>query len=367
MHADVDAKAFTPRPIDELRDDAARSPLARAFRVQVIHDHGHAGAPGDVDRLDNRIDVGELLRVDVGRRFLRGARELPFGVLALTPQMRLIVAAVGRHHFCQLDDFFLGTPATRHILEPRRQTERAFFHPLPHELLHLVDFSGGRRAHVVAAHHQAADRPMADHRHEIQRTSRFFEVFALLRQGPPRSAVRVDNRRREPLRGEVRQRATAVDDVAFDVLVKRDEPWRDVLIARIDRARSARVRQAADRGDGVAADADVGVDERIAGAIEHAAVPDDDVVGGCLRRGGRAEGRKREEYDRDDRVTAFHCHWRSSKMQPRRLEDTKKTIKDLLRGFVTSWLPFTDHADRVQYPLSKSTRCWSISPRSRRR
>ena len=84
------------------------------------------------------------------------------------------------------------------------------------------------------------------------------------------------------------------------MFVKRDESRRDVLTVGIDRARSARVLQAADRSDGVAGDADVSVDERIAGAIEHAAVPDDDVVGGCLRRGGRAEGRKREEYDRDD-------------------------------------------------------------------
>src|SRR5437588_13073773 len=137
MHADIHLMALAPRAVDELRDDTARPPLARTFRMQVIHDDGNARALRDVDRLNDRVDVRELPRIDVGRRFLRRARELPFRVLTLAAQMRLIMAAVRRDDLGQLQHLFFSAPAAGHILESGGEAEGALVHALPNELLPL--------------------------------------------------------------------------------------------------------------------------------------------------------------------------------------------------------------------------------------
>src|SRR5258708_15197439 len=59
-----------------------------------------------------------------------------------------------------------------------------------------------------------------------------------------------------------------------------DEAWRDGEPGDIDLLPPAAARHAADRGYAVAGDGDVGADGGRAGAVEHAAAAQDEIVGG---------------------------------------------------------------------------------------
>ena len=69
------------------------------------------------------------------------------------------------------------------------------------------------------------------------------------------------------------------------VRVHVNEAGGNVEARRVDGARGARGLQVPDGDDAVAADGDVGVVPRIAGTVEHAAAPDEEVVR-RLRSGG---------------------------------------------------------------------------------
>ena len=94
--------------------------------------------------------------VDGDLRFFGHAdRELDFLLLleAFAADVRRVVAAVGRDHPGELDDFRGMIRST--ALEPRDEPPRAFFHRSRHELLHAIEL-GGRGGTRVVSHDDAA-------------------------------------------------------------------------------------------------------------------------------------------------------------------------------------------------------------------
>ena len=73
-----------------------------------------------------------------------------------------------------------------------------------------------------------------------------------------------------------------------------DESRRDDEARRVDRACRRRRAKVAHLHDPVATDPDVGVEPRIAAAVEHAPVADDEVIARPLRGDRRRGGEERE-------------------------------------------------------------------------
>src|SRR5207245_5662114 len=105
-----------------------------------------------------------------------------------------------------------------------------------------------------------------------------------------------------------------LEDAAPGVRVDIDEPRRDDLACGIDAARRRRVDARRDARDGVAANGEIAAVPRAAGAVDDAAVPDDEIVG--RRLGLRCDDEQRKQCDGK---TVAHGGDYSAERSPERL------------------------------------------------
>ena len=127
---------------------------------------------------------------------------------------------------------------------------------------------------------------------------------ALRRQIDRAAAVGIDEHRRQALR---EQRLAVLQllgrQPAAGVRVHVDEARRDVAIAGVDHRLGGGVAERSHRANAIAGDADVGAIPGIAGAVEHAAVANQDVE--LLRR---LSGRRGDaSSDERERCAYAHC------------------------------------------------------------
>jgi hypothetical protein len=229
---------------------------------------------------------------DAGAHFAQhvGERE---DLLLVRPQgrdvhaLRVVMAAVARH----------------------RQAERAAFHAVAHDRLHLLQFGVGRDALLaLVTHHVIAHRGVPDQRADID-PEMPVEPVHVLREGLPIDLDRVQDLHRDrfDIREELghafglatahrrqRQRAIADND-AGRAVVARERAQRipgdlGVIVAVIvDKARGDRLtadiddrvgstRQFADLDDLAVLDGDIAMERRHARAVDDPAVLDQNVV-----------------------------------------------------------------------------------------
>ncbi len=214
-------------------------------------------------------------------------------------------------------------------LESRDQPPRALAHRSRDQVRHLRDLLRRGRSRVVAEHH-APHLLAGDVRDGVHRDALPLEPIEVLGERRPVDAwpvarlgrKSVPRRRRRALAGDVER--DALPDLALrravgqqrhlGVRVEVDEAGRDDQARRIDRPSRRLAVERPDRGDAIAANADVRPNGRAAGAVQHLPAANDDVERRRLSRRGRADG---GENDREKKQTrAKRCGHRPPPWRP---------------------------------------------------
>jgi hypothetical protein len=204
----------------------------------------------------------------------------------------------------QRDQFLCGGVRRRCVLQRSGEAHGAIAHGVAHQRLHAIEFGGGRRAVVIAQHHTAHLRG-AHVAGQVDPHALLFQAREIVVKRPP---VGMDGVMfvthmvglQESI-GLGRDGRALAGDFGGDALVDLrrqvrihqngelglakhvDEPGGHHHAARINDALGRRPCQVSDGGDLALPDADVARVPRRPGAVDDAAMLDDDIVGfgGC--------------------------------------------------------------------------------------
>ena len=222
----------------------------------------------------------------------------------MAPLMGVVEAVVVGHDLGEGDELLGGAETSRPILGTRAQPPSTILHPRTNQLLHLSDLGLGGRPLVVVTHHQAPDRSVPYHGNHVHGHPGSPVRLHLVGDGPPYvSAIRAEHHRRDALHDQV-VRPTPLHIVRGECTIRVgvhvDEAGDHVEARRVDHPSSGSVRQVSHAHDLVAPNAHVGVERRVARAIQHSPTADHDVE--VLRHARcREEGPKKgPEEDSDD-------------------------------------------------------------------
>ena len=285
---DVEAN-FEPavaRLLQHLDARACLAPVLLTSRVHVGHDQRHPGALGDLDRLGDR-----LLQVP-----------------AVVPDVGVVGPAVRRERLGHLDDLVRVREDGVLVHQPGAEAPRAVGERGGHQLPHLRAFVGSRRT-VGLPHDDVPDVQVPGHGDDVARRPGVPDGVPVLAHRLPRPVVAVyfvdggagavvvdhvhlhgrggvaavaDDERRHAL-PDARLGQRVDQDRNVRVAVLLDEAGRDEVSGGVDRLRGFPIAEPSHRDDPVAHDRDVGSEPGAAGAVEHAAVLDQQVVHVCLR------------------------------------------------------------------------------------
>src|SRR6266850_5701047 len=281
--------AVRPGPLDP-RDHLLHVPPVRSTDLQVPDLHRDRGGPGDREGLVQRSEDPGSLAAQVGS----------------------VEAHVLRGHLRERDQLVRLREGARLVDETRRETERPLLHRFLDELLHPRELLRvGLR--VAEAEHNASNLRRAHHHADVDRRPRPTqpaEVAAQIRPVHLQAVLAqpvfllvhpgvVHGRGRDALAGQLAGDAlpdlrlgARIDQHAQLALAEQiDEAGRHGQASRVDSPLRLRRRQLPDRGDAVPADAHVGAHPRGAGAVDHAATRDHQVV---ARRGGEEDEEERD-------------------------------------------------------------------------
>ena len=276
---DVEADGLGLAGLLDQRERVAAPPEVLAAGALVVgDDDAGAGAAADLEGLLHRLLDAVVLVAHVGDvEAAGGASDL--------------------RHRCHLVG---GRRLVGAVDEPGAEAEGAGRHPLGESFAHGVDLAGRRRAiHVV--HGVEAKRRMADQQTGIGGRRRLVErrhVVGKARIAKVGGRAQQVERRRHRAAGSERRKAdpAVAGDHRGDALaglgrhvgidqqqvvvvgVGVDEAGRDDALGRVDGARCLRPRQITNGSDTVARDRDIGAHTGCAGAVDHRAAREEDVV-----------------------------------------------------------------------------------------
>src|SRR4249919_1174260 len=227
---------------------------------------------------------------------------------ALRPLMREVHAAVTRGDFGQLDDLVGRRKPIGNVLQRRAQAECSLLHRFGDQLLHALQFRRCRGT-IVLSDDVVANAAGAHERADVDRGTRpHVEPPEIVAEGPPidddtevrRARGRLANhpvvhgRDRRALAGDLgghaleqlARRAAVDEDVELGLAEEIDESGRDDEAGCIDGRAGRRVLERANRRNPIADDADVAAKPRRTGAVDNAAVDEQDVETPRLLRSG---------------------------------------------------------------------------------
>ena len=296
-----------PRP---QREERAPLMLHRRVRILVRRDVQPTRA-GRLDLRDVAADRApvllaanlEMKEVDRQLRFLGDAnREVQLLVLlhALAADVRHVDAIRGGDGLRQLDHFLRMRRTA--ALESRDQSPRPLAHRAKRQLLHPLQLRGVRRPRAVA-HDDETYLVVGHLRDDVHRDALLPERAPVAGEvGPGVLRVRqaVTRRHRRALADDVHGHAlphlalgvAVVQQRLIGMGVEIDEAGGHDETACVDLPGRARVGQPPDGRNAVAADRDVGVERRIARAVDNLPAADEEVIGRLLR--ARRQGGERD-------------------------------------------------------------------------
>jgi uncharacterized protein YjbJ (UPF0337 family) len=252
--------------------------------------HPAARAHPHRDRLADRVEQPVALVADVGG----------------------VAAALARGAAGEGDQFVGGEEGGGRIDEAGTESHRAVAHRRLHERRHAAHLVRGGAAGEVA-HHRAPHRAGGDVGTEVDRRARALEVVEVAREGAPglvggrgRAGGAVGpgggdlagDLARDPL-AHLGGGAGLAQDRGFGVAEHVDEARGDHAVLGVDHAAGAAGgAHRADVADAVAAHRDLAAVPRVAGAVHHARVGDEQVVARARAggEGGAGGGRRGEEH-----------------------------------------------------------------------
>ena len=268
--------------IDEGQGLDAFPLLSRTHHFVVLHLSREIGFAGDPNDLANRLEHTCAFVADVGH---------------IDPTVR-------RRHTGQLDDFLGARICPRHVAQAGRESQSAVLHAPIHVRLHRCELLGRRRA-VIGSHYRPPDPVVAGKETDVRCNPQLVGVPRKWpRLGP---AVEAHENGRDPLPNQAFGQGTLVD--VLDVRVVVDKPWcDDEAVGVEDISRTApRSSGAIHSRDTVAHNGDIGRKPRLAGAVDHAAAGDDEIVKRRLRAQGQRAAKKNDAKGNAGRRTRACC------------------------------------------------------------
>ncbi len=150
-------------------------------------------------------------------------------------------------------------------------------------------FRRRRRPPHIVLHHLAAHGAVPHQQHRVDADALLLQQRALFTDRPRRSPILVHDHGGDALRHQVGRRPACAVRVAQPAVRARavvgmrmdvDETGRHVLAGGVDGRRGPGIAQSSNRGDASVLHRDIRGEPRIAGAVEDAAVADEQIVGG---------------------------------------------------------------------------------------
>ena len=262
------------------RRRAPRAPRALCPTPPCRHLHvrdldGDAGAAPDVDRLASTRRQPRSLRR--GRGWNRGRR---YGLIA--------DASAANSAGWRVE---AGV-----VLEAARQPDGAVLHRALHERSHHGDLAVGRRALEVGAEHEAAHRAVPDAGGDVDGRPRSLDPLEEVGDGQVAAAVLADQRGGDALLHLARG-VGVIHEAAIRMAVHVDEPGRHDAAGGIDAPARPAPRSAAaqPRRWRRRRYANVNLARRAAGAVDDAAVLDEQCAGGMALTGKGHQARHDED------------------------------------------------------------------------
>ncbi|OLB63586.1 MAG: hypothetical protein AUI11_00790 [Acidobacteria bacterium 13_2_20CM_2_66_4] len=303
-------------PRDERADDARAARVVRILigvdfdaalaRLPDALDERHRQSPARrPERLHMRDDARQVSFFRDANHFVDGGDDADVEV-RLVADVAFVHAAHIADDFRERDDFIDLCVVTWRVIEARRQTDSAGFHPVLRERDHLRELVRARRA-IGHAEHLAPNRSMRHVQRDVDADAALLVADPLRPQVHRSAAVRVERDGRDALRDQLPRILQRVRQTVRRVRMDVDEARRDRQPARIDDARRRRVAEPSHVDNPRAADSDVGGQPRIAAAVEHAAALDQHVIRlGCLSGQG---SRDREARNRTRAKSMVHARY----------------------------------------------------------